>query len=83
MPIYVYRCKVCGEVQDKFFSMKDKPQEFDQDCPSCKTNTTWESIVTSPMIVSGVGGFKVPEDFKSRLKDIQKHYPNMKSSVVG
>jgi putative FmdB family regulatory protein len=79
MPIYEYQCKKCGKVTDKFFKMEEKPSSILEEC-ECG-NDELVSIISSTTIVSGVGGFKVPTDFKSRLDQIRKHYPNMQSSV--
>jgi len=53
MPVYEYQCVECGKVQDKTFSMKDKPQEITTDtCEGCHKITTLKSIL-SPSAVQG------------------------------
>ena len=83
MPMYEYQCQSCGSVEDKIFSISEKPQMFDAVCPSCGEAAEFQCIMSAPMIVSGVGGFKTNVDFQSRLKQIKKENPGMKSSVTG
>lgn len=83
MPMYEYQCPNCGAVEDKIFSISEKPKTFEALCPSCEEITEFECIMSAPMIVSGVGGFKTNVDFQSRLKQIKKENPGMRSSVTG
>lgn len=83
MPLYDYQCNKCGNVIEKFFKMSEKPQKFEEICPSCNTYTTFNSII-SPVSFLYMGinhSAKVPSDLKERFRQIKKHYPNMQTSV--
>lgn len=83
MPMYEYQCESCGSVEDKIFPISEKPQEYEAKCEACDQITTFTCIMSAPMIVSGVGGFKTNVDFQSRLNQIKKENPGMRSSVTG
>ena len=63
MPMYVFRKKDTGEVFEEFMSYTAK-QELLKD-------SNIESVLTSPGIVSGVGG-KPDEGFRDVLRQIKK-----------
>jgi len=83
MPVYEYQCSECEGIVDKVFKMSEKPQNFIDKCPHCESTTTFKSIMSAvAMSYLGVNhAAKVPSDFKNRLDQIRKHYPNMQSTV--
>ena len=42
MPVYAYRCRVCGEVTDRFFSVADAPDHVV--CEHCSSDQTHRII---------------------------------------
>jgi len=83
MPLYEYQCEKCGEVIEKHFKISDKPQTVREKCPSCETEETFNYIISSAAIsYLGVNhAAKVPSDFKNRMDQIKKHYPQMQSTI--
>lgn len=66
MPVYEYQCVNCGKVQDRWFSMTDKPMELTDPCEGCGKDTVKKSI----MSVTGIAGFQYPRPGDSmRRKD--------------
>lgn len=76
MPFYSFQNEATGEIVDKFFKINDRPEEIDID------GVKHTRIMSSPAIVSGVGGMKIPSVLKHRLTEIQKQHPNMKASAL-
>jgi putative FmdB family regulatory protein len=48
MPIYTFKCPACGNVEDKFVRMSDKPQFF---C-SCTTKETGKDTEMEKQVTS-------------------------------
>lgn len=76
MPIYAYRSED-GKVIDKFFKSVERPDTVEID------GVVYHYSIGSPMIVSGVGGYKIPSNLKDKLNMVKQHYPKMQSSVTG
>ena len=75
MPFYTYQNED-GETIDKFFKINDRPQTI------VENGIEYSYIISTPAIVAQVGGYKVPSIFRDKLRDIKKHNPGMKSSIV-
>ncbi len=54
MPIYVYRCRVCGEQFDKLVSMSAATQP--QTCPQCGAADAQKQIAAPSAVPSAKGG---------------------------
>jgi len=54
MPLYEYKCPKggCNKEQERFFSMSDKPQEFEDKCEGCGEVVMLKSIL-SPSMITG------------------------------
>lgn len=76
MPMYTYLNEETNDKIDKFFKIKDRPDTV------IENEMEYKYIMSSPAIVSGVGGLKVPSNLKDRLQQIKKYTPEMRSSVV-
>lgn len=82
MPKYTYECQECKSVVEKYFSISEKPSEFEEKCPHCENITKFKSIITNVNLnYTGVNhGRKIPSDLKNRFDQMRKMYPNMNSS---
>ena len=74
MPIYEYRCQVCGHELDKLQKMSDAPLI---DCPACGKSTLKKLISASGFRLSGSGWYET--DFKQSNK---RNIVNDKSSTA-
>ncbi len=81
--MYEYQCSECEGIIDKLFKISSKPKTFIEECPHCKSKSTFTSIMSA--VAMSYNGFnhaaKVSTDLKNRLDQIKKHYPDMQSTV--
>jgi|TARA_R110000744_G_scaffold226846_1_gene345179 hypothetical protein len=75
MPTYDFRDKKTQEVIEKQMKIAERDQFL-------KDNPHLESIMSTPMIVSGVDGLRKPDDsFRDILRNIDKKHPSKKNTM--
>lgn len=84
MPVYEFQCEICGQVVEKIYKIKDKPQEFQDECPGCKGMSLFRGVVGAPSVMYSVfnPSAKMPSEFKNRMDQIRKNNPDMVSKYV-
>lgn len=55
MPLYDYRCSVCGQTFEVRATFKEKEQGLHPICPVCQNEQTTQ-VVTAPMVVRAGSG---------------------------
>ncbi|MFK7824669.1 MAG: FmdB family zinc ribbon protein [Oligoflexales bacterium] len=62
MPIYEFKCKSCGQIQEVLVAIT---AEYPKKCPSCKKEKTLEKIISpSSFVLKGTGWYET--DFKKK-----------------
>ena len=62
MPIYEFKCKSCGQIQEVLVSLT---AEHPKNCPNCKREKTLEKIISSSsFVLKGTGWYET--DFKKK-----------------
>ena len=78
MPIYNYQCSECSHVFEAFRKMSERNNVSELICPACAKMGVSEYVMSSPMIVSGVGslsGHKTDGGWKETLSKIKAANP--------
>lgn len=84
MPLYEYECEICGQVVEKVFKVANKPDHFEDECPSCKGMSPFKSKISAPAVMYSVfnPSAKMPSEFKNRMEQIRKNNPSMESKYA-
>lgn len=77
MPIYEYKCKVCGTVFERILSFSRMTEPLTQACPNCNANETIEQCFTAAAIMDpySLGRVKPSSTFREKLRNIKKAHP--------
>lgn len=84
MPLYEFKCEICGEVIERVYKVAEKPTELTTDCPNCKGQSLFKSKVSAPSVMFSVfnPSQKLPSDFKNRMEEIRKNHPMTNSKYA-
>jgi len=75
MPTYDYQCSECDHVFEAFRKISERNDISELVCPACTRGGSSNYIMSSPMIVSGVGslsGRKTDAGWKETLSKIKE-----------
>ena len=75
MPIYNYQCSDCKHTFEAFRKISERNSISELVCPACTKQGISEYVMSSPMIVSGIGslgGHKTDAGWKETLSKIKE-----------
>lgn len=87
MPLYEYKCNKCGHEMTAFKSIAER-NNITENCIECNLVGTFDMVISTPMIVSGVSSqLRRPDWFKDKMKEVKKHVgphgsPQFESNVL-